>query len=65
MSVELNSCPNYSVARVPQVGWLGALTGGPLCAMLGLFMVRSTDLDGTFPLWTAGEEPAGIPPLPV
>merc|ERR1711871_490985 len=39
---------------VQAVGWLGALAGGSLCAVGGMMLVKSTNLDGTFPMWLAG-----------
>ena len=54
MVKEVGLTPLLNNILVSAVGWMGALAGGAFCAMGGLMMVRSSNLDGVFPLWTAG-----------
>lgn len=51
---DVGLMPLMNNTLVQAVCWLGCIIGAAIASLISVMMVKSTDLDGTMPLWVAG-----------
>eukprot|EP01043_Picozoa_sp_COSAG02_P057757 COSAG02_NODE_7068_length_3200_cov_6.468559_1_plen_211_part_00 len=51
---DVGLMPLMNNTLVQAVCWLGCIIGAAIAALISVMLVKTTDLDGTMPLWVAG-----------